>query len=86
MEKYPVPSFITTQHVLEDISHPEFYTLKPHQLTLEDHLLQTTYNFHQNIKRLQSDVMKQSELNSELQELNHKLVKSIVNLKTQSKN
>lgn len=85
MDKYSVPNLPTSQHILEDLSNIDIvhlnYQLK---LPLED-ILQNAYTCYRNCKKLEEDLKEQSVINTQLEELNKKLIQSMSSMKKQSK-
>lgn len=86
MEKYTVPNIPTTEQVLEDIFDVEIVQQQDHpiKVTEGNEILLNAHSCYKNFKQLQEDVMKQDGLNSKLDELNHKLVENIANMKKQT--
>lgn len=73
------------EHILEDLSNPDIVQLaQPMQLSSDDNLIKNAYLCYQNIQKLQRDSAKMSELNTKLEDLNHKLIENIGSMKKNS--
>lgn len=84
--KYTVPNLPTPQHILEDLSDPAI--IRPNQplnLPAEEETLRNAYENFVNCKQLEEDLSKHSELSSNLEELNKKLVENIECMKAHAK-
>lgn len=84
--KYTVPNLPVTEHVLEDLSDPAIIRHnQPLNLPAEEQTLQNAYECFVNCKQLEEDLSKHSELNSNLEELNKKLVENIECMRAHAK-
>lgn len=84
--KYTVPNLPTPQHILEDLLDPAI--IRPNQplnLPAEEETLRNAYENFVNCKQLEEDLSKHSELSSNLEELNKKLVENIECMKAHAK-
>lgn len=84
--KYTMPNLPITQHILEDLSDPTI--IRPNQplnLPAEEEILRNAYESFVNCKQLEEDLTKHTELSSNLEELNKKLVENIECMRAHAK-
>lgn len=85
VNKYSKPTLPTAQHILEDLSDQNVIQLnEPTKLSGDDEVIQNAYTCFKNFKQLEEDLLRQSELSSNLDELNKKLVENINSMKKQA--
>lgn len=84
--KYAVPNLPVVQHILEDLSDPAIIrSNQPLHFPNEEQIIQNTYQSFVNCKQLEEDLSKHSELSSNLDELNKKLVENIECMRAHAK-
>lgn len=84
--KYAVPNLPVAQYILEDLSDPAI--IRPNQplhLPAEEQIIHSAYESYVNCKQLEEDSSKHSELSSNLDELNKKLVENIECMRAHAK-